>query len=147
MGATDDALFDDIVERELFIDLVSHGTPPDLAGLEVGWTPRRTKRNMADPEFAELIAYAKIHRDDRIEKVLYEMALNHNFPAVQLILLNRRASEFRDVKKIEVVTTGSVVVEHVHSLKQGLRELMIEAGAEAFQIGGVLDVESSEDTD
>lgn len=135
----DGKLFDDIVERELFLELVADGTPPHLAGHEVGWTPRQTKRNVADPDFAELITFARLRRDDSIEKVLYDVARKGNMNAIAMILLNRRADEFRDIKRIEVKNTHEVKGEIVHSVKQSVLELIAEYGVGALQHGGALD--------
>lgn len=139
MSNQDDRLFDDIVERELFLDIVAHGTPETLAGHEVGWTPRQTQRNLADPAFAELVAYARTRRDDGVEKVLYEVAMKGNMNAIAMILLNRRGSEFKDIKRIEVRNTHEVKGEIVHSVKQAALELMREGSIEGLQWGGALD--------
>lgn len=146
-SAHDDRMFNDIVERELFLELVTYGTPVNLAGLEVGWTFRQTKRNLADPEFAELIEYAKIHRDDRIEKTLYTIAEKGNMPAIAMILLNRRADQFRDVKRIEVKSEHTVSIGIVHSVKQSVLELIQEHGVEALQLGSGLDVIDADSTE
>lgn len=142
--AQDDKLFDDIVERELFLELVASGTPAHLAGHEVGWTPRQTKRNIADPDFAELIGFARLRRDDGIEKVLYDVARKGNMNAIAMILLNRRADEFRDIKRIEVKNTHEVKGEIVHSVKQTVLELIAEHGVGNLQIGGPLDAIESQ---
>lgn len=145
MSDEHDALFHDIVERELFIELVASGTPPTLAGFEVGWTPRQTKLNLADADFAELIDYAKTRRDDRIEKTLYAIAEKGNMNAIAMILLNRRASDFRDIKRIEVKSEHTLQIGVVHSVKQGVLELLREHGVEALQVGSVIDADSTED--
>ncbi len=134
-----DALFDDIVERDLFLELVASGTPPMLAGHECGWTPRRTARNMADPEFAELIAYALDRRIDGVEKALFAQAMKGNMAAVQMVLLNLRPEVFRDVKRIEIKSEHQVSGTIVHSTVQAAKQLMAELGPAALQIGGALD--------
>lgn len=148
--SNDEVVLDDLGQREKFLEAIALGTPEYLAGDEVKWSPRKVAKICAEPEMAELIAYAKIRAVDGIEKILFETARGGNFQAQAMILFNLRPEKFRDVKRIEVANTGTVMIEHVHSTKQALKELMAEQGAGMFQIGGPLDAieaQSREATD
>lgn len=139
MADDTDALFGDIVERDLFVELVADGITPLNAGLEVGWTPRRTKRNMADPAFAEIVEAARARADGTIEKTLFEVAKKGNLGAIQMWLYNRRPNDWKDVKRIEVQSQSTVTIGVVGATKQAVLELMSEHGAQALQPGGALD--------
>lgn len=138
MSSTD-RLFDDIVERDLFVELVADGVTELNAGLEVGWTPRQTRLNMADPNFAEIVEAAKGRADGTIEKTLYEVAKRGNLGAIQMWLYNRQPNRWKDVKRIEVQSEHTVTVGVIGATKQALLELMTEHGARALQPGGALD--------
>lgn len=119
-----DATFDDMTSRQAFLDKVAAGTTPFNAGIEVGWTPAATKKNVADPEFAELISYAQQMADGNIEKKLHDIALKGNLGAIQMWLFNRRPEMWKDVKRIEVNQNVNVQLGVVHSVKEAAHELM-----------------------
>lgn len=130
---SDDRLFDDIVERELFLELVADGVTEVNAGFEVGWTPSRTRRNMADAQFRELVEAARDRADGTMEQVLFEMGKNKNFAAVQMWLYNRQPGRWKDVRRIEVHNELTVNLGLVASTKQSIIETIRERGAAALQ--------------
>lgn len=133
------------IQREQFLDARAKGTPAMLAAYEIGWTPRQLKREMSDPAFAELVDCATERRDDAVEAKLYEKAAEGNMIAIQIVLFNRRARDFKDVKRIEINHSGGVQMDVVHSVRDGLLEALrggMPIGE--LQSGGVLDVESDE---
>lgn len=140
----DDGEFEAMTQRERFLELVLLGTPPRLAGHEVKWTPRQLKIELSDPEFAEMVDACKEMRDDGIEAVLYELAHRRNLGAIQMILFNRRAADWKDVKRIEVSSEHTINIGDVRSVKQAVQELIREGGVAALQPGGVIDVDSEE---
>lgn len=144
---SEEKLFDDIVERELFIDLVAKGTPPDLAGIEVGWTPRRTKLNMADPDFRELIRMAQDRSLDSVELALFELATKgKNLGAMQMVLYNKRPEQWRDVRRIEVNNTHELSPTGIAAAVAAAKQLMLDVGPQALQPGGGLDPRAIEAT-
>lgn len=119
-----DTKSDDALGREEFLNYIAGGTPRGLAGNEVGWTPRRLKLELADPEFEVLVEHAEMLKDDSVEKMLFEQAMKGVFPAIQMWLLNRRPEQWRDIKKIEIRTEGQVSINVVHSAREALKAAM-----------------------
>ena len=134
--STDDKLFHDIVERELFVELMAYGTSAMNAGIEVGWSPRQTKRNLSDPEFKELVDAACDRANGTIEKALFDTAAKGNVSAVQMWLYNKKPDEWRDVKRIEIRQDTQITIGMVQSVKQGALELLREQGVQAIQALG-----------
>lgn len=145
--ANDNNLFDDIVERELFIELVADGIPPPLAGYQVGWTPKRTKMNLADKDFAEIVAAARDRMVDSIEKSLIDLAKSKNLGAIQMVLYNLRGDVWKDVRRIEVKTEHTVNIGEIGAAKQVIMEMLREHGTKALQPGGGLDIIDAEIVD
>lgn len=148
--ATEDALFDDIVERDLFLELIADGVPPMLAGCEVSWTPRQTERNLRDPVFAEMVEAAMDRSIDSIELAMHRLAKKGNLGAMQMILYNRRPDRWKDLRRIEVKTETNVTITEIQAARYTAIELLRSHGVAALQPGGaldVIDVESSEDHD
>ncbi len=139
--------FDDIVERDLFVELVADGTPEMLAGMEVGWTPRQTRLNLADPMFFEIVEAAKEMADGTIEHSLFVLAKKGNLGAIQMWLYNRQSGKWKDVKRIEVQSEHHHSVSLVSATKTALAELIREAGPAALQAGGPLDIIDAEVVD
>src|SRR5688572_25121088 len=107
---SEDKLFDDMIERDLFLVAVAEGIPEINAGLEVGWTPHQTLRNLADADFAALVELSKTQADGIIEKILFDQAKKGNMSAIQMWLYNRQSSKWKDVKRIEVNQTHKIEV-------------------------------------
>jgi len=129
----DDQLFDDIVERELFIELVADGCTEINAGLEVGWTPARTRRNLADPDFAALVDAARDRADGTIERALFHLAKGRNLGAIQMWLYNRSPERWRDVKRLEVKNETNVNVALVAATKEAILATLRDHGPAALQ--------------
>jgi len=144
---SDGKLFDDIVERELFLELIADGIPPTLAGFQVGWTPRQTKRNLADPDFAEICAAATDRMVDSIEKALVDLAKSKNLGAIQMVLYNLRGDKWKDVRRIEVKSEHTINIGEIGAAKQVVLELLREQGTRALQPGGGLDIIDAEVVD
>lgn len=146
-----DQPYHDIVERELFLELVADGTPLELAGYEVQWTPRQIKRNLADPMFMEMVNAAADRAVDSIELAMFRLARKGNLGAQQMILYNRRPDRWKDLRRIEVKTETMITRVEIMATKEALIESLRELGTAALQPGGnldgVIDVESSEDGD
>lgn len=144
---SDDKLFDDIVERELFLELVADGMPVTSAGFECGWTPFQTRRNLADGSFAELVRFARTRAVDSVEHMLFKAAKKGNLSAMQMILYNERPDQWKDTKRIEVRSDININVTEIKAAKEVTLQLLKERGVLELQPGGILDVESSEDGD
>lgn len=130
---SDDVLFNDIVERDLFVELVADGVPEVNAGFEVGWTPAQTKRNLGDPMFREIVEAAKDRADGTIESALYRLARAGNLGAIQMWLYNRSPDRWKDVKRIEVKNDTTINLGIVASTKQAVMEMLRENGAASLQ--------------
>jgi len=63
-------VFDDLKAQEEFVSLVSRGISPVNAGIEVGWSPRQTKKRLKDEEFADVVATGVSHELD-VHRALY----------------------------------------------------------------------------
>lgn len=131
--AGNDELFNDIVERDLFIELVADGIPELNAGFEVGWTPAQTKRNLGDPVFREIVEAAKERADGTIEAALFRLARAGNLGAMQMWLYNRSPERWKDVKRIEVKNDTTINLGIVASTKQAVIEMLNEKGAASLQ--------------
>ena len=132
MGA-EDLLFDDIIERELFIELVADGASEINAGFEVGWTPNRTTRNLADPGFRECVEFAKNRANGTIEQAMFKLGKNGNLGAMQMWLYNRAPERWKDVRRIEVKNDTTINLGLVGATKQAIIELMRSGGPAALQ--------------
>jgi hypothetical protein len=131
---SDDAeLFNDIVERDLFVELIADGVPEINAGYEVGWTPTQTKRNLADPMFREIVTAARDRADGTIEAALFKLAKNGNLGAMQMWLYNRKPADWKDVRRIEVRQDTTINLAVVHSTKQAVLEMLATHGPGALQ--------------
>lgn len=145
MGAEEDnRLFDDIIEREMFVELLAGGVCSVNAGIQVGWTPSQTKRNLSDPGFKELVEAALERADGSIEEALYAIAKRGNLGAIQMWLLNRQPDRWRDVKRIEIKNDVTVSVGMIEAVKRGALDLLREQGVMAMQAldsGEIIDAE------
>lgn len=139
MSETADA-FEDIVRCSEFFELIADGVPPNLAGYQVGWSPRDVKRKLADPDFAELVMAARERAIDWCEKALFDLAKSRNLGAIQMVLYNLRQGDWKDVKRIEVKTEHTVNIGEIGAAKEIIAALLRENGTKALQPGGGLDV-------
>lgn len=86
-----DQTFEEMTARQEFIDKVSCGTSEFNAGIEVGWTPAKIRTMTADPDFRELVTFARELADGNVEGTLYRLArIKGNMAAIQMWLFNRR---------------------------------------------------------
>lgn len=135
---------------EQFLELVAHGVHPVNAGIQVGWTPAKTKAMMRDAEFADLVSGATDRANATIEEALYVKAASGNVSAIQMWLFNREPERWRDVKRIEVRSDHRVQIGLVESVKTGVLELLNANGVEAMQAlgtGEYIDVDVDEHDD
>lgn len=124
-----------------FLELVADGTGPLNAGLEVGWSPSKTRRLMRDREFAEMVEIAEDQTIESVEKDLVNAAHRGNVRAIQFYLLNRAPERWKDVRHLEVKQTGQLEIGVIHGVKNAALELLQEKGIEALQPGGALDAD------
>ena len=148
----EDAIFALVREREDFLDRVARGTPVNLAGFAVRWSPQRVKQELNDPQFAALVEAAIERSLDSIEETLHRKAVDGNMAAIQMVLFNRRAHRWRDVKRIVVRHEGGVSVQAVAATKAAAIELLREHGVRAMQALGpasaeIVEAEIVEDAD
>lgn len=124
---------------EEWLGLIREGTPPELAGYEVGWLPAKTRRYMADPSIAELVESAGDLAVDGIERVLFAKGMAGNMTAIQLILFNRRPERWRDVKRVEINGNLRITADEAASQAAIVLEMLRNGDISALQPGGALD--------
>lgn len=148
MSMTEEREMTDRERRDMhrFLEDLRVGVGPLNAAIAVGWSPAKLERMMKDPSFAELVNMAQEQLLESIEETLHKMAQGGHFKALQMVLLNKRPTVWRDIKHIQIEQTTSLDVGVVVSVKQAAIELLRERGVAALQ-PAVLDVESSERTD
>lgn len=116
-----------------FLEALAGGSPRDLAGWSVGWTPRKIRSMETDPATLELIEAAEDRNLDTIEQKLSTMARAGNIRAAEMILYNRRPNRWRDVRKIEVSGTVQHSIGDIETAKMALISVLREAGVAALQ--------------
>lgn len=138
-----DEEFEGMAERVQFLQKVAEGTTEFNAGIEVGWTPNQTRKACSEPDFRQLIEFAREQADGTIEHTLFTIAHRGNLGAIQMWLYNRQASKWKDVKRIEVTSHATVSLETVHSVKVSALELIRERGVAALQSLGPAAIEAT----
>lgn len=132
---TQTVLFTEPDERTRFIELVAQGTPFDLAGFEVGWTPFKLRKQLDDEWFMEIAVAAQDRSLDSVERKVHQLAMAGNLGAAQMILYNRRPNVWRDLKRIEVNTHSTIEVVQIDATKAAIMAALREGGPEVVQIG------------
>lgn len=120
-----DISFAEMQRRQAFIDAVATGTDPVLAGIEMGWTIRKT--NIVIKEMAELIEVAQNVMDLRVSAVIADRALNGHEWAVKLWIFNRRPDLFKDVRHIEHRHTNEMQPHVISATVAAVREVVTAA--------------------
>jgi len=134
-------------QTEEFLELLRTGVGSLTAAVTVGWSPAQLRQFMRDEEFVALATQAQEHLYEDIEHTLFTMARNGNMKAIQMVLYNRRAGQWRDVRHIQVDKRESLDVGIVVSVKQAAIELLQAQGVQALQPGGHLDAIETTATD
>jgi len=127
-----------------FIEKVKLGVPPLHAAIDLGWSARRLSRLMAEKDFAEMLATAIDYRDDAVEMVAFQKAVNGNMEAIKLWLQNRRPDRWADKRVHEIHATGGMQIAVIDATKDALAGFLAEAGSRseaiaALRPGGALD--------
>ena len=130
---SDTVAFEELMGRELFVELVASGVAPINAGIQVGWTPRQLKKELSDADFKELVDAAAERLIGSVEETLVAVAKRGNVAAITLFLFNRAPDRWRDVKRIEIKNDVTISLGMVASVKQGALELLREQGVGAIQ--------------
>lgn len=130
-----DITYDEMLQRQQFIDAIALGTDPLLAGLEVGWSLTKAKRIAV--EMREIVDMAQNVVDLRISRVVAELALDGHEWAVKLWLFNRRPDLFKDVRHIEVKhgieLPAHVIAETREQVRERVREVIMAGGVAELQ--------------
>lgn len=137
----------DRFELEHFLEAVRNGCGELNAAIGAGMTPAQLKTLMKDPDFAEMVAEVKDRRFENIEQVLYEMAMNKNLKAIQLIL-ERQATHrgwAPPTQRLDVNRNTKVDITVASHAAEALRQLM-SSGTDLAQLqpGGALDIIDAE---
>lgn len=137
-------IFDQMVARERFVELVAQGVSPVNAGIEIGWSPSQTKKALRDEEFADIVAGSIERANASVEEALYARAIAGNVSAMQMWLFNREPDRWRDVRRIEVRSDHRVSITAVESVKAGVLQLLREtsvAEMQALEQGDIIDAD------
>lgn len=133
----------DIEERQSFLEKVADGTDPILAGYELEWSPAKTKKALADPDFAALVNEMRLIPGLKVSKVIYEKALGGSEWACKMVAYNDMPERWKDVRHIEVRNT--------HDLPPHLQELARETVRDAvlatIGAGNVRELQPAPDDD
>lgn len=141
---SDDDIFENLMGRELFIELVASGVAPINAGIQAGWTPRQLKKELSDPDFRELTDAAQERLIGSVEETLVAVAKRGNVAAITLFLFNRAPERWKDVKRIEIKNDMTISMGMVASVKEGALQLLREQGVgvvQSIEAGPVIDAE------
>lgn len=126
----------DAFERMEFLELVGRGTLPELAAIEIGWTPAKLRRYRKDKGFSDLIDEAARLTDTRVEQVIVAKALLGVEWAVKLYAFNRMPDRWRDMKNVQIQHSIEVPAHVLEATREATREAVREAVL-AGQIGTV----------
>lgn len=138
-SSLDEAALMETAQVETFLNSIASGVPELLAGVELGWSPRQTKARLADPEFAQLVGIYKDLANDGIERALYKLANSGHLGAIQMWLYNKRAEQWRDVRRIEVRNEHTINVDAVAAARDAVLAALTSGNIGALQPGGALD--------
>lgn len=117
----------DDAQRAEFLALIAEGERPRSAAQSVGvrWGAVRATMD-GDALFAESYEEARAEALERVEAVLYDMALNRNIRAIETWLQNQ-APEAWGQRSLHVHTgPGGGPIQHVHGVVHALRELLLD---------------------
>jgi hypothetical protein len=141
-----DTVFEEMTAKEEFLTLIAQGVAPINAGIQVSWSPAKTRAMLRDAEFAEMVKDMQDCADGEIVQALFSRAKLGNVSAIQMWLFNRKPDEWRDVKRIEVRSEHKVQIGMVESTKAAVLDLLRDQGVGAMQAlgpGTVIDVEEA----
>lgn len=133
MGKTDLVDEKEVRTSRRFLELVADGVGIVSAGIEVGWSPAKTKRMVKEPEFAELVGFAQDQTIESVEKAVVDAAKKGNVRAAQFFLLNRAPDRWRDVKHIQVDQNTQLDVGVIVGVKEGVLEALRAGGIKSLQ--------------
>jgi hypothetical protein len=124
-----------------FLDLIRDGEGHITAGIAAGLSPRQVREMEADPEYGELIGVARTQRIEGYEKRLHDLAMDGNFPALQLELFCQASDRgWRPPQqRVAHEVNNHITIERVMSTKAAVLELIAEHGPGILAIGGPLD--------
>jgi hypothetical protein len=105
-----DTVFEEMTAKEEFLTLIAQGVAPINAGIQVSWSPAKTRAMLRDAEFAEMVKDMQDCADGEIVQALFSRAKLGNVSAIQMWLFNRKPDEWRDVKRIEVRSEHKVQI-------------------------------------
>jgi len=125
--------FDELAAFERWLTLVAEGTPPLNAGVELGWTPQKINKLIADPDVQEMLSYAHARADGSVVKAMHTQAMKGNMTAIQTWLFNRRPEDWRDIRKVVISGDVKVTPALITAAKQAARELLANADIKVLQ--------------
>lgn len=125
-------------ERDSFIEFVSQGISETQAAFAVGWNPRQLRAELLNPDFGDLVDFARDRANGLVEEALFEKARQGEGWAVQMWLYNRAPERWKDRRQINVQQDTRIQVSVVRSVVEGAKELM-GFDIAALQPGGALD--------
>ena len=134
--------------RERYLDSLRSGNLKNESARLVGVGYRTVQRHRADSdEFREDEQQALAEAREGIEKVLYEMALEHDLGAIKIWLTAHDRSTYGDKTTIEIDATDKAVeLSQNVALSQvaDLQKTLIERRKRLLETGDIIDVPSKE---
>lgn len=124
---------DELSQLEQWLDMISKGTPPLNAGVELGWTPRQVRDLCKQAEVIDLITMAQNLADGTVVKAMYDQAVRGNMTAIQTWLFNRRPEEWKDIKRVVVSGDLKVETSTIIAAKEAAKELLAAANVVDLQ--------------
>lgn len=151
----------DPLEVEQFLELIRVSTQYDddgaeymqapmghmTAALAVGWTPRKLKALMKDPDFVQLVNEAKTMLVESVEAMAIRNALHGNQRAIELFLFCHASDRgWRPpAHRHEVVQSGKVDIAIVASVKEAVQAHLASGTVAELQGPPPIDAEIVDD--
>ncbi len=138
----------DAYARDVYLDSLRHGNLKGESArmAEVSYrTVERRRRD--DDDFAEDEKYAMMEAREGVEKVLYEMALDHDLGAIKLWLRAHDRSTYGDKTVIELDATPNALALSQNDALAKVAELQITLAQRRISLeldDGIIDVDSED---
>lgn len=133
-----------------FLEQIAIGTGPLTAAISVGWTPAKLRELQSDPSTRELIDQALEMRYESVVEMLYRLAGEGQFRAIEMILHEQHADRgwSPPAQRVSIAQRTEIQIKEVAGVTSIVRQMLESGNVAALQPGGaldeILDVESEE---
>lgn len=135
------------IEKLDFLAKVQAGIPILHAALDVGWSPSKLSRLMRDRDFSEQIDTMETYRDESVELVLHQKAVQGHTESIKMWLERRQPDRWGPpAQRVAVQHSGGLAVAVIDATREAVRALIAEdrGSVHALGPGGVLDIEDAD---